>query len=351
MDRRSLLLGGAASSVAFVTPSFAGDTDSPFIADMHAHLFFFGKNTPSSRPLGRSMARGNATLVAWSLVGDVPWIRPSERGLRQIGVPKSGEATKWFREELRRVKAHIAEQKLGIVRTAKDVELALKGVPHVVLSVEGASFLDDDLGQLRVAFDEGVRHIQLVHYIKNTIGDFQTEQPTLNGLSGFGKEVVQECNRLGILVDLAHCTRDVVGQALVTSTAPVVWSHSSVTKDQKPNWQMIPWRARQLGLDEAKAIAEKGGVIGLWGLKSDVGGRLDAYADRLMQMADWLGDDHVAFGSDMNAISNPILGDYDDLRRVVRIWERRGVDAVRIRKIAIENYARVLRRAFELARA
>jgi membrane dipeptidase len=351
MDRRSVLLGAAASSLALAAPANAGDTAGTYIADMHAHLFFFGKNTPSSRPLGKSMARGNATLVAWSLVGDVPWIRPSARGLRQIGSPKAGETVKWFQEELRRVKAHIADQKLEIVRTAKDVDLALKGVPHVVLAVEGASFLDGDLSQLRVAYDEGIRHIQLVHYIRNPIGDFQTERPTLNGLSGFGKDVVQECNRLGILVDLAHCTREVVEQALVTSTAPVVWSHSSVTKDKKPNWQMVPWRARQLGLDEAKAIAAKGGVVGLWGLKSDVGPNVEAYADRLLQMAEWLGDDHVGFGSDMNAISNPILGDYVDLQRVVRIWQKRGIDAARIRKMAIGNYARVLRRAFESARA
>ncbi len=63
-------------------------------------------------------------------------------------------------------------------------------------------------------------------------------------------------------------------------------------------------------------------------------------------MADWLGEDHVAFGTDMNALSNPAIASYADLARVARILEERKIPEGRIRKLAIENYARVLRRAF-----
>ena len=90
------------------------------------------------------MAGGKATLVAWSLVGDLPWMRVTPRGFKQKSVPKPGETVTWFQAELARVKAHIAEQNLKIVKTPDDIDLALKGDPHVVLSVEGASFLDDD---------------------------------------------------------------------------------------------------------------------------------------------------------------------------------------------------------------
>src|SRR5258706_2200458 len=152
------------------------------------------------------MADGNATLVAWSLVGDVPWIRPAERGLHQIGTPGRGEALRWFQDELARIKSHIAAQNLKIVRTPGDIDLALQGDPHVVLSVEGASFLDEDPGQLEMAYQQGVRHLQLVHYIKNPLGDMQTERPELGGLTGAGQRIVAECNRLGILVDLYHST-------------------------------------------------------------------------------------------------------------------------------------------------
>ena len=64
-------------------------------------------------------------------------------------------------------------------------------------------------------------------------------------------------------------------------------------------------------------------MVGLWALRSDVGATPEAYADRLSEMADWLGEDHVAFGTDMNALSGPAITDYADLRRVVEHWERR----------------------------
>jgi membrane dipeptidase len=343
MDRRQLLKAGLAWPFTFPGRAFA--RDPIFIADMHVHLFFFGPNSAASKPLARSMTAGNATLVAWSLVGDLQWLRPTPRGLQQKGVPKPGATLVWFEQELARIKKHIADQNLKIVRTADDVDLALRGDPHVVLSIEGPSFVDDDLSQLKAAYDAGVRHIQLVHYIKNAIGDFQTERPSHNGLSGFGKAVVQECNRLGILIDLAHCTGNAVTQALAVSKTPMVWSHSSVTRTGKPQWSMPVRQARQLTLEAAKSIAAAGGVVGLWALRSDVGPTPEAYADRLSEMADWVGEDHVAFGTDMNALIGPAIASFADLRRVVDHWERLQVSESRIRKLAIENYARVLKQA------
>jgi len=343
MDRRQLLKAGFAWPFAVAGSAFA--KDPIFIGDMHFHLLFIGPNPAASNPLARNLAGGRATLVAWSLVGDLPWMGVTPRGFKQKSVPKPGETVTWFQAELARVKAHIAEQNLKIVKGPADVDLALKGDPHVVLSVEGASFLDDDPSQLQAAYDAGIRHIQLVHYIRNTIGDFQTEKPQHGGLSDQGKKVVQECNRLGILVDLAHSTPDAVTQALAISKVPMVWSHSSVTRTRKPQWMMSVTQARQLSLEGAKAIAAKGGVVGLWALRSDVGHTPEAYADRLSEMADWLGEDHAAFGTDMNGLLGPVLTSYADLRRVVDYWEQRRMSESRIRKLAIENYARVLKAA------
>jgi membrane dipeptidase len=349
MDRRQLLKAGFAWPFAVAGRAFA--KDPIFIGDMHFHLLFIGPNPAASNPLARNLAGGRATLVAWSLVGDLPWMGVTPRGFKQKSVPKPGETVTWFQAELARVKAHIAEQNLKIVKGPADVDLALKGDPHVVLSVEGASFLDDDPSQLQAAYDAGIRHIQLVHYIRNTIGDFQTEKPQHGGLSDQGKKVVQECNRLGILVDLAHSTPDAVTQALAISKVPMVWSHSSVTRTRKPQWMMSVTQARQLSLEGAKAIAAKGGVVGLWALRSDVGHTPEAYADRLSEMADWLGEDHAAFGTDMNGLLGPVLTSYADLRRVVDYWEQRRMSESRIRKLAIENYGRVLKQAMAARQA
>jgi membrane dipeptidase len=351
VDRRSLMLGAAAAMAAPFAVLRAGDSSTIPIGDMHAHLFFSISRQPASvRPLARLMGEGNATLISWAVVGDQPWIRPSPQGLRQKGTPKPAAATQWFKEELARARTHAAEQKIKIATTPADIDRALAGEPHVVLSVEGASFLDDGLEGLSAAYEAGVRHIQLVHYIRNTIGDFQTEPPQHGGLTDFGRKVVVECNRLGILVDLAHCTRDAVDHALAVANAPLVWSHSSVGKAGTAAKARSLWQVRQLGLDQAKAIAEKGGVVGLWGLRSDVGSTIESYGDRLIEMAGWLGDDHVAFGTDMNALGNSPVSSYADLRRVVRYLERK-LAADRVRKIAIGNYARVLRHVMEAAKA
>ncbi len=351
VDRRTLMLGAGAAVAAPFAGLRAGDSSAIPIGDMHAHLFFtVGRQPASVRPLGKLMGEGNATLVSWSLVGDMPWIRPTPQGIRQHSALKAGGGIKWFREEVARVREHAKAQKIKIATTPADLDLALKGDPHVVLSVEGASFLDDGIEGLKAAHEAGVRHIQLVHFVRNTIGDFQTEPPQHGGLTEFGRKVVEECNRLGILVDLAHCTRAAVDHALAETKAPLVWSHSSVTKDTREAASKSQWRMRQLSLDQAKAIAAKGGVVGLWGLRSDVGSTVESYGDRLIEMAGWLGEDHVGFGTDMNALGNSPVSSYADLRRVVRHLERK-LPADRVRKIAIGNYARVLRQVMEAGKA
>ena len=341
MDRRQLMKSGFAVPLAWMTRAVA---DEPvFIGDMHAH-FFLRDGRHKTTPIGESMTAAKATLVAWSMSGDAPWIgQQPGRGFVQTSIPKPGETFAWFQRQLGRMKTLLVEQNLKIVRTARDVELALKGEPHVVLAVEGANFIEGDIGRVKVAYDLGVRHLQFVHYSRNTLGDYQTVEPEHGGLTELGRKVVQECNRLGILIDLAHSTSNAVTQALALSRAPMVWSHSSVTAGE-PHWSMIGRKARQLRLPDAKAIASKGGVIGLWALRQDMGRSLETYGDRLSTLAAELGENHVAFGSDMNGLGNSALvNEFTDLRTVVDYWIKGGMSAGRLQKLAIGNYARVLR--------
>jgi len=344
IDRRRFVM--AALAAPFASSPRAWAAEPVFIGDMHFHLFFVGPRPARTQPLGANMAAGKATLVAWSLVGDQPWLTIAPGGFKQSGTPKRKSAVAWFHEELGRITDHIAAEGLKVVRTAEDVDRAVAGEPHVVLSVEGATFADEDPAEIRAAYEAGVRQIQLVHYARTPLGDFQTAAPRLSGLSESGKAIVRECNRLGILVDLAHATSEAVVDALAVSKAPIVWSHSSVTSERDPNWRMPIWQARQLSLANAKAIANKGGVVGLWALGADVGTSPESYAARLLQMADWLGEDHVAFGTDMNALAKPAIASFTDLRRAVGALEKRKLPGARIRKLAIGNYARVLKAAF-----
>lgn len=349
LDRRALLKTGVGLGISLVFANRAHAANPIYLGDMHHHLWFGRLQSGEAKPLGPVMAEGNATLVAWALGTDVPWIKKGPRGYVQTATPKPGESFGWFKRELARIKQHLAEQKLKPIATASDVAAALAGEPHVVLSTEGSFFLEGDLSRVQAAYDLGIRHLQLVHYTKNTVADFQTEPPEHNGLTEFGRRVIAECNRLGILVDLAHATERTVDQVLEISRAPVIWSHSSIASSGTPDWTMIGWKARQLTLDCAKRIARKGGVVGLWAERVDVGNSTASYADRLMKMADQLGDDHVGFGTDMSgdAVNDKefMMTNYVDLRRVVDYWQFKGIDDKRIRKIAIGNYARVLQDA------
>lgn len=340
MDRRHVIKSGLALPLAWMTRTVA--EEPVFIGDMHAH-FFLRDGRHKTTPIGESMAKAKATLVAWSISGDALWIAEQKgKGFVQTSVPKPGETFGWFQRELRRIKALSAEQSLRIVRTAGDVERALKGEPHVVLAVEGANFIEGDIGRVKVAYDLGIRHLQLVHYTRNTLGDYQTVAPEHGGLTELGKKAVHECNRLGILIDLAHATSPAVAQALALSRVPMVWSHSSVTAGE-PHWSMIGWKARQLRLRDAKAIASKGGVVGLWALRQDMGSSLEKYGDRMIALAGQLGDRHVAFGSDINGLGrNALVNEFADLRTVVDYWHKRGMSTERLRRMAIGNYARVL---------
>lgn len=339
MDRRTFLVG--ASAIPMVLSESAAAKSLLPIGDMHFHSHF-GESKSHSRPLGPTLAAGGATLVAWSLVGDqllVDW-----KTYKQKVEPKTGEALGWFERELGRIKGHCKEQKLKMIATPADVDRAVGGEPHIVLAVEGATFIEADPGRVKHAFDLGIRHLGLVHYIRNTIGDIQTLPYKGTGLTDFGKHVVRECNRVGMLIDVAHCSPAVIRDVLALSTAPIVSSHGSVVRGPAALPTAQIWRARQLPLDLARAIAAKGGVVGIWALTHDIGKSVEDYARRMSEAADWLGEDHVAFGTDINGLGpNAILSTYAEVRRVVDRWQAQRMSETRIRKLAIGNYARVLK--------
>ncbi len=255
MNRRAFVAG--ALSAPFVLSMRVFAQQPVFIGDMHTHSFF-AESKYHFRPLAKAMASGNASLIAWSLVGDLLWF--DAQTYKEKSVPAAGDTFGWFQRELGRIKAHIAEQGLNTVRTARDIDLALQGKPHVLLSVEGANFIENDAGRVKFAFDAGIRQLQLVHYTSSSLGDIQTVPGKHNGLSDVGKRVVAECNRLGVLVDLAHCSEATTKEALAVARVPMVWSHGSVSKEKSANAEAPVWRRRQLSLDLAKEIAGKGGA-------------------------------------------------------------------------------------------
>ena len=117
---------------------------------------------------------------------------------------------------------------LGLALTAADVDAVLaRGAIASFLGAEGGHSIACSMGALRMFFALGVRYLTLTHNDNVPWADSATDLPTLGGLSAFGREVVREMNRLGMLVDLSHVSPATMHDALDVTEAPVIFSHSS----------------------------------------------------------------------------------------------------------------------------
>lgn len=146
--------------------------------------------------------------------------------------------------------------KFAILGSPRDVDrLRAKGRVLLPMGMENGAPIGDDLAKLRFFFKRGVRYITLAHSANNRIADSSYAMTKRwNGLSPFGREVVAEMNRLGMMIDVSHLSDDAVAQTVELSRAPVIASHSALR-------HFTPGFERNLSDELAKAVAAKGGVI------------------------------------------------------------------------------------------
>ncbi len=175
------------------------------------------------------------------------WTPSSVSGPR--GVKRALDLIDVVREQARR-----HPQDLVLATTAEEVRRAhQQGKIAVLMGVEGGHMIDDDLGVLRTYAALGVRYMTLTHGSNTNWADSSTDDPKHNGLTPFGKSVVREMNRLGVLVDISHVSDKTFYDALETSRAPLIASHSSC--------RAICDAPRNMSDDMIRALAKKGGVI------------------------------------------------------------------------------------------
>src|ERR1051326_7502279 len=149
------------------------------------------------------------------------------------------------------VRAHPND--LMLATTAGDVRRA--AAEHKIaalMGVEGGHMIDDDLSVLRMYAALGVRYLTLTHFLNNNWADSATDKPAHNGLTPFGKDVVRELNRLGVMVDISHVADKTFYDALEVTRAPVIASHSSC--------RAICNHPRNVTDDMLRALAKNGGV-------------------------------------------------------------------------------------------
>src|SRR6266403_387654 len=215
----------------------------------------------------------------------------------------------------------VANHGLRRALSAADLEAAHKaGQPAIIGDVEGLDFLETKLERLEEAHQRGIRHVQLVHYTPNDIGDFQTGAIMHQGLTSFGAEVIRACHRLGFVCDVAHATEDMVNQAVKVATKPLLLSHTALCGSQAMG--TIRLSGRQISPDHARAVAETSGSIGIWHFFPS----LEKYVDGLKEMAELVGVDHVSIGTDQFD-SRGCLEDYTRWVHLVAAMLRGGFTA------------------------
>jgi membrane dipeptidase len=168
----------------------------------------------------------------------------------------------------------------------------------VIQAVEGGHFLQGLLQRVEQAYNRGLRQFGLLHDSDASVplGDVYTNPPRYGGLTPFGSSVIKECNRLGILVDLAHANMQTTEAALKVTTRPVIISHTGPDTQLGKNSSMAEMmRPRLISKEQATVVANNGGLVGVWTHLADT--PLD-YARNIRALVDVIGVDHVCIGTD-----------------------------------------------------
>jgi len=310
---------------------------------MHSHMGF--RYPPTFRA---QMERGGMLLVAEKTTSEGDLLQPLGGRLQMTREVKPGELRANFERGFTRRRQFLAREGLVEVRSVQALDRVLsERTPGMVLAAEGADFLEGDLAYLDKVRAQGLVHLQLVHFVpRSLLGDIATEAASQGGMTAFGRDVVRACNRLGMLVDVAHCTNEGMAQVLDISAKPIVYSHGHISAGM-PLPSQGGSLARAVHAPVAKKIAEAGGVVGIWP-NWNTHSHLDLMADAIARAAGQLGAAHVGIGSDMHGLGpRSLMPSYEEFASLEERLGKRGLKPADVEGIMGGNYIRVLREAMK----
>ncbi len=275
--------------------------------------------------------------------------------------------------------------KFGSGNSTKEVKANFKkGILSLPMGMENGAPIENDLKNVRYFYDRGIRYITLTHATDNQICDSSYDTTrTWNGLSSFGREVVKEMNKVGIMVDISHVSDSAFYQVMELTKAPCIASHSSVR-------HFTPGFERNMNDDMIKKLAENGGVIQINFGSTFLDGNLreswdearekiravlaekgveegtdeakkindefrrknpelfyadvELVADHIDHVVKLAGVDHVGFGSDFDGVGDSLpigLKDVSAYPNLIYVLLKRGYSEEDIVKICYKNVFRV----------
>ncbi len=335
--------------------------------------------------------------------GDFDYVRAKEGGLdapfMSIYIPASHQETgtaKVFADSLIDMVRGIAEvhpDKFAVATSPAEVEQQFKkGLVSLPMGMENGAPIMDDLANVQYWHDRGIRYITLTHSKDNQICDSSYDTTrTWKGLSPFGREVVQEMNRVGIMVDISHVSDDTFWQVMEMTKAPAIASHSSCRK-------FTPGFERNMNDEMIKRLGENGGVIQINFGSTFLDGEIAKYrnekrdelrtlleskgldwrakaadpvieqfqkenptlysdvqrvADHIDHVVELAGVDHVGLGSDFDGVGDSLptgLKDVSQYPNLILELLQRGYSDEDIEKICYKNVFRVWRQVEQVAK-
>ena len=331
--------------------------ESLFIADLHTDSLLWNRNLAKRSNYGHvdipRLLEGNVGLQVFSVVTKTPkGLNLSSNtdhtdNITLLAVTQAWPAPTWFslyeRAKYQAIKLQRVEKKLAnkfyLIKTKQDLQgyltqrKATTQITAGLLSLEGAHALEGNIENLDRLFDAGFRIIGFSHFFDNELGG-SAHGVNKTGITGFGRQVIKRMNELGMFIDVAHASPQLMQDIFSLSNRPILATHTGV--------QTICKSQRNLTDKQIIQIAKSRGLIGIgfWP-RASCSADISGIVKSIRYVVNLVGEDYVALGSDFDGnVQVPFAA--NDMAQLTNALVLAGFTVSQIRKIMGVNQIRVL---------
>ncbi|OGM27288.1 hypothetical protein A2962_01915 [Candidatus Woesebacteria bacterium RIFCSPLOWO2_01_FULL_39_61] len=252
----------------------------------------------------------------------------------KFGIEAANEQMSYYQKVFRKYPDQVVN-----VKTKSDFANSKKtNKVGFLIHLEGVDYIDKDLKVLQKFYDLGARSLALTWRNRNKFGSGNNTQ---GGLTTTGKKLIKRVRKLGMIFDLAHANEETFWETVKIVDFPIIVSHTLC--------KALCDNSRNLSDEQIKAVAQKGGVLGMAAIPDYIGGdTLERYVDHFEYIINLVGDDYVAFGTDFDGLVGPedtfmegFTGS-DGFPNVIKVFQKRGFSQKTVDKICFKNAERII---------